>query len=154
MHKIAVFPGSFDPFTVGHEALVLRALPLFDKIIIAIGYNLNKQGFFPLAKRKQWIEAVFSGEAKVEVQTYEMLTVDFCTKNGANFILRGLRNVSDFEFEHSIAQMNRVMHPEIESVFLITAPELSAIASNIVRDIYRHGGDIRQFIPKAMNLEI
>ena len=121
--KTALFPGSFDPFTIGHESIVRRALPLFDRIVIAVGYNTNKKGFFPLEDRLKWINNVFSDEEKVEVDTYEGLTVDFCAAKGAVYILRGLRTSSDFEYERAIAQMNRSMRPEIESVFLLTLPE-------------------------------
>ena len=118
MDKIAIFPGSFDPFTIGHESIVLRALPIFDKIVIMIGYNVNKQSFYPIEKRLKWINQVFKDEAKIEVQIYDGLTVDFCKKVNAKYILRGIRTSSDFEYERAIAQVNKKMHPEIESVFL------------------------------------
>ncbi len=152
MTKIALFPGSFDPFTIGHESVVRRALPLFDKIIIAIGYNTNKMGFFELEKRVKWIESVFEGEDKIEVQTYEGLTVDFCTKMKAHYILRGLRTAVDFDYERVIAQMNRSMHPEIETVFLLTEPEHTHIASTIVRDIIMNGGDASMFLPQKIRI--
>jgi len=151
-NKIALFPGSFDPFTIGHESIVMRALSLFDKIIIAIGYNTNKTGFFPLEDRLTWIRDVFSNEKKVEVDTYEGLTVDFCVEKGVGYILRGLRTSSDFEYERAIAQMNRTMHPEIESVFILTLPEYTHVASAIVRDIILHGGDASMFLPKKMKI--
>lgn len=150
--KIAVFAGSFDPFTIGHESIVNRALPMFDKIIVAIGYNSNKMGFFPLETRENWIREVFKTENKVEVTRFEGLTVEFCKKTGAGYLLRGLRTAADFEYERAIAQMNKSMAPEIESVFLLTTADLTPIHSTIVRDIYRHGGDIRQFVPKALKI--
>lgn len=152
MRKVALFPGSFDPFTIGHESIVRRAMSLFDEIIIAIGYNTNKEGFFPLEKRMKWIEDVFEGEQKVKVTKYEGLTVDFCSASRANYILRGLRTSSDFEYERAIAQMNRAMHPEIESVFLLTQPEHTHVASTIVRDIIQHGGDASMFLPDKIKI--
>jgi len=152
MDKIAVFPGSFDPFTIGHESIVQRALPLFDKIIIMIGYNTNKRSFFDLSKRLRWVNQVFAGEPKVEVTEYEGLTVDFCRSVGANYILRGLRTSSDFEYERAIAQMNKKLYPTIETVFLLTMPEHTPINSSIVRDIILHGGDAGMFLPKALNM--
>lgn len=153
MEHIAIFPGSFDPFTVGHESIVNRALPLFDKVIIMIGYNSNKQSFFPLEKRMKWINQVFADEVKVEVQSHEGLTVDFCKKVGARYILRGLRTSADFEYERAIAQVNKKMHPEIETVFLLTRPEHTPINSTIVRDIILHGGDASLFLPKSLNMD-
>ncbi len=152
MKKIAVFPGSFDPFTVGHESIVRRALPLFDEIIIAIGYNSTKSGFFSLEKRENWIKQIFEEEAKIRVAKYEGLTVDFCKKQDASYILRGLRTSSDFEFERGIGQMNKKLFPEIETIFYLTKPENTPISSSIVRDIFKHGGDVSQFIPNGINL--
>lgn len=152
MEKIAVFPGSFDPFTIGHESIVRRALPLFDKIIIAIGQNVLKDSYFPLEKKIKWIRQVFQDEQKVEVTTYTGLTVDFCRKQKARYLLRGLRTAADFEYERAIAQVNKALHPEIETVFLLTMPEHSSINSSIVRDIIRNGGDASPFVPKAINL--
>ncbi|NOZ47495.1 MAG: pantetheine-phosphate adenylyltransferase [Chlorobi bacterium] len=153
MNNIAVFPGSFDPFTTGHESIVKRALPLFDKIIIAIGFNTNKKDFFPLVVRENWIKKVFVTYENVEVVSFEGLTIDFCKKTGAKYLLRGLRTAMDFEYERSIAQMNKYMSSGIESVFLLTTPELTPVNSTIVRDIIRHGGDASQFLPKEINLE-
>lgn len=153
MNKVAVFPGSFDPFTIGHESIVKRALPLFDKIIIAVGYNTKKETYFPLESRIAWIREVFSGVDGIDVQKYQGLTVDFCIKAEANYILRGLRTSSDFEYERAIAQMNRTMHPEIESVFLLTLPEYTHVASTIVRDIIMHGGDASMFLPERIKIE-
>lgn len=152
MNKIAVFPGSFDPITRGHESVVIRALPLFDKIIIGIGVNSEKSGFFPVEKRLRWIAHVFREETKIEITTFSGLTIDFCKKTGARFILRGLRTSADFEFERAIAQTNKLMYPDIDTVFMLTTPELTPINSTIVRDIIRNGGDPSQFIPEGINL--
>jgi pantetheine-phosphate adenylyltransferase len=153
MEKIALFPGSFDPFTIGHESVVTRALPLFDKIIVAVGYNSAKSGFFPLEKRIKWIEEIFISEKKIEVQSYEDLTASFCKKVGARYILRGLRTAADFEYERAIAQMNKMLDYDIETVFLLTKPEHSPISSTIVREVIRYGGDASQFVPKQVNLK-
>lgn len=152
MERVAIFPGSFDPFTVGHESIVKRAIPLFDKIVIMIGYNSNKMSFFPIEKREKWIKEVFKGEPKITVERFEGLTVDFCKKVNAQYILRGLRTSADFEFERAIAQVNKMMHPQIESIFLLTTPEHTPINSTIVRDIILHGGDASEFIPSALNM--
>jgi len=154
MKKIAVFPGSFDPFTVGHEAVVKRSLKLFDEVIIAIGANESKKGsLFSVESRIRMINTVFAGEPKVKVDSYDGLTVDFCKLKGAGFLLRGLRTAADFEYERAIAQVNKAMTPEIESVFLLTSPEHSPINSTIVKDILRHGGDASQFVPASINLK-
>ena len=153
MEKIAVFAGSFDPFTVGHESIVKRSLPLFDKIIIAVGTNIHKKEFCPLEKRLEMIREVMSDETKVILDHYTGLTIDFCKKVGAKYLLRGLRTSADFEFERAIAQLNKAMYPEIESVFLLTLPEHTPINSTIVRDIIRFGGDASKFIPKKIDLK-
>jgi pantetheine-phosphate adenylyltransferase len=152
MEKTAIFPGSFDPFTVGHESIVLRALPLFDKIIIGIGHNINKEYYFPLEKRVEWIKKIFKGNSKVEVKTYKGLTIDFCKQVNAGYILRGLRTSSDFEYERAVGQMNKAMYPGIETVFFLTMPQHTAINSTIVRDIIRYGGDASLFLPKNLNI--
>jgi len=152
MEKIAIFPGSFDPFTIGHEAIVHRAIPLFDKIIIAIGYNSAKSGFYTLEKRTEWIEAIFKKEDSIIVDTYEGLTAEYCKRINANYILRGLRTAADFEYERAIGQMNKMLNHNIETVFMLTKPEHSPISSTIVREIIRHGGDASQFVPKQMDL--
>lgn len=152
MEKIAVFPGSFDPFTLGHESIIRRALPMFDEIIVMIGYNSNKMAFYPLEKRKEWIRRVFEDEPKVKVGKYEGLTVDYCKKVHAQYILRGLRTAADFEYERGIAQINKRMFPEIETVFLLTSPEYTSITSTIVRDILRHRGDASIFLPSKIKL--
>ena len=130
MQKTALFPGSFDPITKGHESVILRALPLFDKIIVAIGVNVEKRYYFPLETRMRWIREVFKDHPGVEVVSYTGLTVDICQQQGANYILRGLRTSADFEFERSIGQMNRQMLPEVETVFLLTTPEYTALNSS------------------------
>ncbi len=151
MSKIAVFPGSFDPITKGHENIINRAVPLFDKIIIAIGENQDKRSYFEITDRVKWIETVFANEPKIEVQTYSGLTVEFCKRVQADYILRGLRTSADFEFERSIGQTNKKLLPTIETVFLLTTPEFTPINSSIVRDVHHHGGDVKQFIPDAIH---
>ncbi|MFV0593500.1 MAG: pantetheine-phosphate adenylyltransferase [Draconibacterium sp.] len=151
MERIAIFPGSFDPFTVGHESIVRRALPMFDKLYIMIGYNANKKSFFSVEKRIKWINQVFANEPGVEVRLHEGLTVDFCKEVGAKYILRGIRTSSDFEYERAIAQMNKKMHPEIESVFLLTLPEHTPVNATIIRDIISHGGDASMFLPEGLD---
>jgi pantetheine-phosphate adenylyltransferase len=153
MKKIAVFPGSFDPFTIGHESIVNRSLSMFDKIIIMIGYNANKKSFFPIEKRVRWINQVFQHVEKVEVKIHDGLTVDFCKEVGARYILRGLRTSADFEYERAIAQINKKMHPEIETVFLLTLPEHTPVNATIIRDIVFHGGDASQFLPKGLDMK-
>ena len=153
MKKTAVFPGSFDPFTIGHEGIVRRALNLFDEIIIAVGANALKKSYFSLESRKKMIASVFRDEPRVRVDHYEGLTVDYCRKHGARYILRGLRTAADFEFERAIGQVNRALDNETESVFLLTSPEHTPINSTIVRDIIRSGGDASQFVPDAINLK-
>ncbi|MDR2887156.1 MAG: pantetheine-phosphate adenylyltransferase [Bacteroidales bacterium] len=152
MKKIAVFPGSFDPFTIGHEAIVRRAFGLFDEIIIAIGANALKQSYYSLETRETMIRLVFEDEPRIKVSHYKGLTVDYCKKLGASYLIRGLRTAADFEFERAIAQTNRVIRPGVESVFLLTAPEHSHINSTIVRDIIKSGGDASVFVPRVLDL--
>lgn len=147
--KKAVFPGSFDPITNGHVDVIKRALPLFDEIIIAIGSNADKKYMFTLDERKRFIEETFKDEPKIKVETYQGLTIDFCKEKEAQFILRGLRNPADFEFEKAIAHTNRVLS-KIETVFLLTAASTSYISSSIVRDVLRNGGDYTVLVPKAV----
>jgi len=152
MTKIAVFPGSFDPITMGHVSLVKRALPLFDKVIIAIGINSLKQGMFPIEKRIKWIEDVFANEESIDIKTYSGLTIDFCRKMNANYILRGLRTAADFEFERGIGQVNFMMDENIETVFLLTEAKYTPITSSIVRDVHKNGGDVSLLVPPEVNL--
>ena len=147
--KRAVFPGSFDPITLGHVDIIKRAIPLFDEIIIAIGVNAKKNYMFSIEERKKFIENAFFGDDKISVQTYTGLTVDYCKKIDADFILRGLRNPADFEFEKAIAQTNRKLSG-IETVFLLTSADTSFISSSIVRDIMRNGGDASELIPNSV----
>ncbi|HPE57245.1 MAG TPA: pantetheine-phosphate adenylyltransferase [Bacteroidales bacterium] len=154
MHqKIAVFPGSFDPITRGHESIIRRAIPLFDKLYVAIGVNAEKRGFFDVEQRMNWIRQVFDNESSIVVTSYEGLTVDFCKQNNVRYILRGLRTSADFEFERSIGQVNKKLYPEIETVFLLTAPGYTFLNSSIVRDILRHGGDASMFVPEQIDLK-
>lgn len=147
--RIALFPGSFDPFTIGHQDIVERALLMFDKVIVAIGVNSTKSSFFDLEERLSMIEKVFAKEDKVEVVSYSGLTVDYCNTVGAQFLLRGLRTSADFEYERAIAQMNKKMYPNIESIFLLTSPEHTPISSTIVREIMKNGGDVSEFLAQA-----
>ena len=149
MEKIAVFPGSFDPITLGHYDIIKRSIPLFDKIIVAIGVNADKKYMFSLVDRKRFIEESFADEPSISVVVYEGLTIDLCKKMNAKFILRGLRNPADFEFEKAIAHTNRMMS-KIETVFLLTAARTSFISSSIVRDVLRNGGDISQLVPESV----
>jgi len=153
MGRIAVFPGSFDPVTKGHESIVLRALPLFDTIIVAIGNNSTKNYMFPVEKRKEWLKQTFAAHKQVQVEEYSGLTVDFCNSKNAKYILRGIRTPGDYEFESNIAQMNKMMQHDLESVFMLTLPEHTAISSTIVRDILKHNGDVKQFIPSGIVLK-
>ena len=152
MNRIALFPGSFDPITNGHYDIISRALPLFDKIIVAVGQNATKNYMFSLEQRMAWIMATFAGEPKIEVATYSGLTVDFAKKVGANFLLRGVRNPADFEFEKAVAQANRQMVPELHTVFLLTSARYAYISSSIVRDVARNGGDYSLFVPEQVRL--
>lgn len=153
MEKIAVFPGSFDPLTVGHESLILRGLEIFDKIIVAVGINNDKRGFLPVEKRLELIKSVFAGRDRIIVKTYSNHTVDFCIENNAMHILRGLRTSADFEYERAIAQVNRLMKPEVDSVFLLSHPEYSSVSSSLVREIVQYKGDARKFLPEGIDFE-
>ncbi|WP_194765817.1 pantetheine-phosphate adenylyltransferase [Tamlana sp. I1] len=150
--KRALFPGSFDPITLGHYDIITRGVTLFDEIIVAIGVNADKKYMFSLEERKKFIEETFAHEPKVKVATYEGLTVDFCKKIDVEFILRGLRNPADFEFEKAIAHTNRDLAP-IETVFLLTSAQTSYIASNIVRDVIRNNGDYTKLVPKNVRVK-
>ena len=152
MKKIAVFPRSFDPFTKGHENVISRSLVLFDEIIIAIGAHSQKTNHFPLEKRLAMIRDLYADEPRIKVDHYSGLTIDYVKKAGARFLLRGLRTSADFEYERAIAQVNRKMNQEVETVFILTAPELTPVNSTIVREILRHGGDVSMFLPDKMDL--
>ncbi len=146
--RIALFPGSFDPFTKGHEDIVLRGLQLFDEIIVAIGYNSNKNTrYFEIDLMVNRITATFEKYPNIRVLTYAELTAELARKHGARFLLRGLRNTTDFEYENSIAQVNRKLYDELESVFLITSPQLTWISSSIIREVHKYGGDVSEFLP-------
>ncbi len=154
MERVAIFPGSFDPITKGHESIIKRAIPLFDKIVIAIGVNSSKKYLFDLAQREAWLKEIFKDYPSISVATYHILTVEYCKSIGAQFIIRGLRNSVDFNYEKSIAQMNWAIDSSIETIFYLTTPDLSAINATIVRDIYVNGGDIQPFIPQAITIPI
>lgn len=149
--KKAIFPGSFDPITLGHYDVIDRGLRLFDEIIVAIGVNADKKYMFSLEQRQQFIKEAFKNESRIKVVTYKGLTVDFCKKNGIDFILRGLRNPADFEFEKAIAHTNRDLAP-IETIFLLTAAKTSYISSSIVRDVIRHNGDYTKLVPDSVRI--
>ncbi len=150
IEKIAVFPGSFDPITVGHVDIVKRAIPLFDKIIIAIGANSQKQTLYTLEQREKWIKKVFKKENKISVASYQGLTVNFCNEQKANYIIRGIRSAADFEYEKTIAHLNTAMFSNIETVLILSSAELSSISSTIVREIIRGKGKVEKFVPKEI----
>jgi pantetheine-phosphate adenylyltransferase len=148
MKRIAIFPGSFDPFTKGHEDIVLRGLSIFDEIIIAIGFNSTKsQRYFKIEMMVDRINDTFKAYPTISVQTFSELTAEFARRNGALYLLRGLRNTTDFEYENSIAQVNRTLNKELESVFLITSPQFASINSSIIREVHRYHGDVSGFTP-------
>lgn len=149
--RICLFPGTFDPVTLGHVDIINRSLPLFDKVIVAVGTNSSKATMFTPEKRLEWIQKIYKNEPKVEGAVYEGLTVDFCKKIGAKFILRGIRYVSDFEYEKTIADANRTMDKDIETIFLTGEPKYTSVASTIVRDIIRNGGDASPFLPDEVS---
>jgi pantetheine-phosphate adenylyltransferase len=153
MEKIAVFPGSFDPFTVGHENIVLRALDLFDHIIVAIGIHSTKQPLLKIEARVEMVRQVFRNTERVSADSFQGLTVDYCRKVNATHMLRGIRTSADFEYERAIAQINKLMLPGVESVFLLTTPEHTPINSTIIRDIIRNGGDASQFLPEGVDIK-
>ena len=152
--KKAVFPGSFDPITVGHQSVIQRALPLFDEIIIAVGVNSTKHSMFSIDKRIEWIKKSFPNEKKIVVKSFSGLTIDFCKQENADYILRGLRTSADFEFERGIGQVNKMMNPKIETIFMLTSTAYTPISSSIVRDVIRHKGDISQLVPNCIFEEI
>ena len=148
--RIALFPGTFDPVTFGHIDIIERSLPLFDKLYIGIGINSNKAPMFSAEQRVHWLEEIFKKESKIEAVIYEGLTVNCCKKIGANYILRGIRYVNDFEYEKAIADMNRSLDENIETVFLTCLPKYTSVASTLVRDVIRNGGDVSQFVPDVV----
>lgn len=152
--RIAVFPGSFDPITTGHVDLVRRALTIFDEIIIAIGVNSQKQTLFPVEERKRWIQKVFEGDSRIRVDVFEGLTVHYCKKVDAHFLLRGLRNASDFDYEKTISQLNHIVGEDVETLFLISKPEFSHISSTIVREIIKGGGNAKPFLPEGVQFSL
>lgn len=152
MERICLFPGTFDPVTLGHVDVIERAVSLFDKLIIGIGINASKQPMFTLEQRTGWIRDIFKNDARIEVTGYEGLTIDYCHKVHAQYILRGIRYISDFEYEKAIADMNRMLAPGIETIFLTCSPLYSTISSTLVRDVIRNGGNARMFLPKEVEL--
>lgn len=147
MKKIAVFPGSFDPFTKGHEDIVLRSIELFDEVIIGIGNNSTKNRYFPLEDMVSKIEGIFKKHPSVKVVPYKGLTAEFAKKINAKYLIRGLRNTTDFEYENSIGQANKYLWNELETVFLITSPHFASISSSIIREIHKYGGNVKDFLP-------
>src|SRR5215471_4381509 len=150
MPRIALFPGTFDPITIGHLDIINRALPLFDKLIIGIGRNSNKVSMFTEEQRIRWIKETFNNEPKVDVVIYDGLTVNCCQQVGARFIVRGIRYVNDFEYEKAIADMNRSLDHDIETVFLTCLPQYTSVASTLVRDVLRNGGDVTDYVPPVV----
>jgi pantetheine-phosphate adenylyltransferase len=150
MKRIALFPGTFDPITVGHVNILERAIPLFDEIVIGIGNNSSKSTLFALEQREQWIKDIFKDVPTIKVASYEGLTVDFCKEINAHYILRGLRNMSDFDYEKNIAQMNKLVSENVESIFLMCDPAYTPISSSVVRDLIRNGGDTSKFLPEEV----
>lgn len=151
MKRIAIFPGSFDPFTKGHEDIVLRGLKLFDEVIVAIGHNTTKSRYFDVDDMKEKIEQAFKGYDQIKVIIYNELTAGLAKKYNAKYLLRGLRNTTDFEYENSIAEVNKRINTDLESVFLITSPEFASISSSIIREVHRYGGDVNEFLPYPVN---
>lgn len=148
MKKIALFPGSFDPFTKGHHDIVLRSLKLFDEVIVAIGYNSAKKNrYFEIEMMVEKISSLYFGEGRVKVLVYNELTSSLAKTQGANFLIRGLRNIIDFEYENTISQMNRNLNPDLETVFLITSSKYAAVSSTIIREVHRYNGDVSEYLP-------
>ena len=150
MERICLFPGTFDPVTLGHIDIIERAVNLFDKLVIGIGTNSSKQPMFSVEQRTGWIQEIFKNDPRIHVTGYEGLTVDYCHKIGANYILRGIRYISDFEYEKAIADMNRILATDIETIFLTCSPLYSTISSTLVRDVIRNGGNASMFMPKEV----
>ena len=148
--RIALFPGTFDPITIGHQDIINRSLPLFDKLVIGIGRNVNKEPMFSVEQRIEWIREIYKDNPKVEAVVYEGLTIRCCQQVGARFILRGIRYVNDFEYEKAIADMNRSLDTNIETIFLTCLPQYTSVASTLVRDVLKNGGDVMQFLPDVV----
>ena len=154
MQRIWLFPGTFDPVTLGHTDIINRAIPLFDKVVVGIGRNINKVPMFSEEQRLQWVKEIYKDQPKVDAVLYDGLTVSCCKLVGAKFILRGIRYVNDFEYEKAIADMNRSLDKEIETVFLTCLPQFTSVASTLVRDVIKNGGDVSQFLPQVGKLSI
>ena len=154
MLRVCLFPGTFDPVTLGHIDIINRAMPLFDKLIVGIGRNVNKVPMFSEEQRLQWVKDIYQDQTKVAAVVYDGLTVNCCKMVGANFILRGIRYVNDFEYEKAIADMNRSLDGHIETVFLTCLPQFTSVASTLVRDVYKNGGNVSQFLPDIVNSTI
>ncbi len=154
MSRICLFPGTFDPLTLGHTDIIDRALPLFDKLVIGIGRNSNKKPMFSERQRLKWVREIYKNNPKIEAIAYDGLTVECCKKVGANFILRGIRYVNDFEYEKAIADMNRSIDHKIETIFLTCLPQYTSVASTLVRDVLKNGGDVSQFLPMVVKRSI
>ena len=152
--RTCLFPGTFDPVTLGHIDIINRAIPLFDKVVVGIGRNVNKVPMFSEEQRLQWVMEIYKDQPKVSTVLYDGLTVNCCKMVGANFILRGIRYVNDFEYEKAIADMNRSLDGHIETVFLTCLPQFTSVASTLVRDVYKNGGDVSQFLPDVVNRTI
>jgi len=150
MERICLFPGTFDPVTLGHTDIINRALPLFDHLVIGIGRNSNKTAMFSESERLDWIREIYTGQPKISVLAYDGLTVNCCRQIRANFILRGIRYVNDFEYEKAIADMNRSLAHNVETIFITCLPEFTSVASTLVRDVIRNGGDVSQFLPEVV----
>lgn len=152
MKRICLFPGTFDPITLGHVDVIKRASGLFDQLIVAIGVNSSKQPMFSIEQRIAWIDEIFKDYPNISATSYEGLTIYFCKEIGAQYMMRGIRYISDFEYEKAIGDMNHLLAPEIETIFLTCAPEYSTISSTIVRDVIRNGGDVSKIVPKEIKL--
>ena len=148
--RIGLFPGTFDPITIGHQDIINRSLPLFDKLFIGIGRNVNKEPMFSVEQRLEWIREIYKNNPKVEAVAFDGLTIRCCQQVGAHFILRGIRYVNDFEYEKAIADMNRSLDNNIETVFLTCLPQYTSVASTLVRDVIKNGGDVMQFLPEVV----
>ena len=150
MQRICLFPGTFDPITKGHVDIIRRSVSLFDKLVVGIGLNSSKQPMFSVEQRCEWIRKIFHDDKRIEAVGYEGLTINYCKSIGAKYILRGIRSIGDFEYEKAIGDMNRMLAPDVETIFLACAPEYSTISSTVVRDVIRHKGDVSLFLPEEV----